>query len=70
MNYEIWKEKNMPKILVINGNPKQISLCKFLAEVYTKTCKSYNKSIETIHLCDLGFDMNLIEGYHSNQYVE
>ncbi len=57
------------KVLVINGNPKNKSLCGALAEAYADAAKNQHDVIY-VKLSDLTFDPNLHSGYNASQMLE
>ncbi len=52
----------MKRILVINANPKSMSLCKSLAEQYAAVAIKKH-DVKQVHIGDLNFAINLAEGY-------
>lgn len=59
----------MSEILVINGNPKQSSLCKGLAESYAQGVGG-GGNVKIVHISELDFDLDLKGGYDQKQVVE
>ncbi len=49
----------MKKIVIINGNPKQSSLSKSIAESYLKGASTISK-VELLNLFELNFDLNQV----------
>ncbi|MCG8669329.1 MAG: NAD(P)H-dependent oxidoreductase [Pseudomonadales bacterium] len=60
----------MKRLLVINGNPKEESLCKALSESYVAGAKGSGFHVDLIHLGDSHFDPILKSGYESKQVLE
>lgn len=60
----------MKRLLVINGNPKEQSLCKALSESYVAGVKKSGFHVDLINLGDSSFDPILKSGYESNQNLE
>ena len=60
----------MKRLLVINGNPKEKSLCKALSESYAAGASSSGFHVDLIHLGDASFDPILKSGYESKQELE
>lgn len=52
----------MKKVLVINANPKQESLCQSLAEHYASIAGEKH-DIKQLNIADMSFDMDLQQGY-------
>lgn len=53
----------MSQVLVLNGNPKNNSLCKGLAEAYADGVRTTGGDVTVIHIADLNFDSDLKQGY-------
>ncbi|MCK5830248.1 MAG: NAD(P)H-dependent oxidoreductase [Methylococcales bacterium] len=60
----------MAQILILNGNPKQQSLCKSLAESYAQSAVDGGSDVKIIHISELDFDINLKEGLDKEQVLE
>jgi NAD(P)H dehydrogenase (quinone) len=60
----------MKKILILQGNPKQSSLCGALAAAYKEEADKAGFSVKLIELKDLKFDLNLYVGYKEDQTFE
>ncbi len=60
----------MAQILILNGNPKQNSFCKILAESYAKSAVDNGGDVKIVHISELDFDINLKEGYDKEQVLE
>lgn len=60
----------MKKIVIINGNPKEKSLCRCLAERYEQGANEAGHHVEVIHLADCPFETILQSGYDSQQVLE
>ncbi|MDX1302773.1 NAD(P)H-dependent oxidoreductase [Photobacterium sp.] len=60
----------MKRILVLNGNPKEQSLCRALAESYAQGARDAGCHLDVIHLSDYKFDPVLKSGYESKQSLE
>lgn len=60
----------MEKVLVINGNPKHNSLCQALAESYKQGVESTGTEVDISHISNIGFQINLNEGYEKTQNLE
>ncbi len=60
----------MKRILVLNGNPKETSLCRALAESYAEGATRSGGQVDVVHLSDFEFDPILKSGYDSNQLLE
>lgn len=58
------------KILVINGNPNDKSLCNEMAFQYAEGAKSAGHEAELINLYELEFDLILHNGYSVPQELE
>lgn len=59
----------MKRTLVINANPKPESLCRAMAERYA-TKASANREVQVLHIGELDFEPNLVQGYDSEQALE
>ncbi|PSU11814.1 flavodoxin family protein [Photobacterium gaetbulicola] len=59
----------MRKVLVINANPKQTSLCQSLADRYAKVA-SEKHQIQQINIADMSFEMDLQQGYDTESPLE
>lgn len=59
----------MKKVLVINANPKQESLCRSLAEHYANTAGDKHE-IKQVNIADMSFEMNLQQGYDKKLTLE
>jgi putative NADPH-quinone reductase len=57
------------RILILNGNPKQNSLCASLAAAYA-TEASQQHEVQQMALAQLQFDSDLPEGYDRNRSLE
>ena len=60
----------MKNILIINANPNSNSLSFEIEREYIKAAQKYCSSIETLHLNELQFDLNLSGGFKSTQSFE
>lgn len=60
----------MKNILIINANPNSNSLSFEIEREYIKGAQTYCSSIETLHLNELQFDLNLSGGFKSTQSLE
>ena len=63
------KNRWFMNILVINANPKSISLTRSLAVEYSKAANKKHQ-VKEIHISDLKYDNNLVEGYDVIQELE
>ncbi|WP_057831178.1 NAD(P)H-dependent oxidoreductase [Colwellia sp. TT2012] len=52
----------MKRILVINANPKSHSMCKSIAEHYSRVA-GLKHDLKSIEIADMNFELNLNEGY-------
>lgn len=52
----------MKKILIINANPKSHSMCKSIAEHYSRVA-GVKHDLKNIAISDMNFELNLTEGY-------
>ncbi|TDR75735.1 NAD(P)H-dependent oxidoreductase [Photobacterium lutimaris] len=59
----------MKKVLVINANPKQESLCLSLAEHYASIAGKKHQ-IKQVNLADMSFEMDLQQGYDKETPLE
>ncbi|MCQ1057969.1 NAD(P)H-dependent oxidoreductase [Photobacterium sp. DNB23_23_1] len=59
----------MKKVLVINANPKQESLCQSLAEHYASIAGKKH-DIKQVNLADMSFEMDLQQGYDKETPLE
>lgn len=60
----------MAQILILNGNPKQKSLCKSLTESYAQSAIDSGSDVKIVHISELDFDINLKEGLGEEQALE
>lgn len=58
------------KILIINGNPKDSSLCHGMAESYAEGAKASGYDVDVVHLSQLDFEVVLKNGYDKIQELE
>jgi len=58
------------KILIINGNPKDKSLCHGLAESYAEGAMASGHDVDVVHLSQLDFEVVLKNGYDEIQELE
>lgn len=56
-------------ILILNGNPKNDSLCGELSDTYRRFAEPHN-SVRSLELSDMQFDPDLSFGYRENQELE
>ncbi len=57
------------RILILNGNPKQHSLCHGLAQAYADAA-AVQHEVRLTHLAELAFDGDLPDGYDRNRALE
>lgn len=60
----------MKRILIINGNSKDHSLCHSLAEAYEKGARETRNEVHLVHLSKLSFDAIFRSGYQNEQPLE
>jgi putative NADPH-quinone reductase len=60
----------MKRILIINGNSKDHSLCHSLAEAYAQGARQSKHQVKLIHLSKLSFDAIFRSGYGQVQPLE
>ncbi|NUZ10898.1 NAD(P)H-dependent oxidoreductase [Pseudoalteromonas sp. McH1-7] len=59
----------MKKILLLNGNPKNKSLCHAITTSYAKAASTQHQ-VRRMDLHEMHFEVNLMYGYEANQVVE
>ena len=60
----------MKRILVVNGNPKERSLCRSLAETYVEAASNSGYDVHVFHISDSDFNPVLNAGYESRLQLE
>lgn len=60
----------MQKVLIINGHPTADSFCHALSEAYKQSSLAIGNDVVLIHLNELNFNMNLINGYTKRTELE
>ena len=60
----------MKRILVVNDNPKDKSLCRSLAETYVEPAGNSGYDVHVFHISDSGFNPVLNAGYESRLQLE
>lgn len=60
----------MKKILIIDANPSEKSLCRVFSDTYYESAKNAGFDVKKLSLRDLNFELNLKNGYHQIQELE